>query len=608
MISALKQLDKTMSKLGARFWMGVGVIGFFFILGILNHNYLLGWPSDNILISTIDPDVWLRLTKVRELIQTGNLHDHLIRATNAPYAPLETPWTRPVDFILVALYSLTPSSWDINKSLLIVSVWYPILMNALIIFFICKAAEVNFKSALKVGTALVLLAGYVYHSMTLNYFMIGNVDHHSFQVLLWCMAIYFFTGKNTPRNAVYTGLCLGTWFWISPESLPFIAIFWVIMGIQAFFMDAPAKHAILTNLVLTIVSIIALFIEIPLSDIFTKIMYDTLSIIHVVLFTFATLGFLILGKIKSTSLPLTKQMASIAIAGGTIITIFLVIFPKFIKGPMADVDPYILSTFLPNVWEAEEIFEVGSAVAIPTLYLPLIALLLGFQFAKRDWALFTLFIVPFGMIFYQVKWDSYLIAISTIIIAKYLPEYIRAARKKISGCGKYIHPYSLPLILPVFISLISMTELNRNLNHSDDVKSCWNTGLQTIQSGHLVKALSNTSLILESNVNGNVAIPFFTPYRYIASFYHREGKAMEAEHKIWISPNFDSIYPIIKEREVDVLFICPSDDKTSWVNAYFNGKPHPQNAFLTIDKTLTYPEMPAKKEEVVKPLLLRINK
>lgn len=561
----------------------------------------MGWPSPNIFLSTIDSDVYIRLTKVRELIHGGSLFNHDVIATNAPYGGIETPWTRPLDFILIALYQFTPADFSIEKRLLLVANWYPLIILTLITFFLNKAAETSLRSVQKLGLiAFCLVGDLIFNSHF--YFMPGNTDHHSLMALLWCLSVWLILDKPSPRSAIFLGLCLGLWFWVSPEALPFLFLSLFVLGAQALLKPTLSYHPALTSGILTITIALALFIERPFHEIPTHTYLDTNSIIYVILFSFCTFGFIIFHHFISRLEDIKKRLALCGAAAISLITLFLLLFPKFIQGPLADVDPYIITNFLPRVSEATPLFQLDPKIIMSGQFLTLPALFLSLRFIKKSPKMALLFIVPMVMMIFQTRWYYYLEAISIIAIAKFLPTYARALRRKYHKISLVLHPYALITILYVIVyGLLIQLPTPKDAAYAY-IDKCQFEGFQIIQSGQLVQALGETPLTLESNILGNTGISFFTPYNYVAGYYHREGAGLKVKNKILDATNIESARQSLKERNVTALMICPTA-YPSWVNSYFENTP-PKSDWVTINTHIKRPEGIDIKEY---PVLLNIR-
>lgn len=579
----LGRFDDFFASSGGRFWIWLGLLTYLFLHGLSYQKSIMGWPSPDVWLNTIDSDVYIRLTKVRELLQGGSLYDHTVAATNAPYHGADTPWTHPLNFILIFLYQFSPSDFPIEKRLLLVANWYPLIIITMIILFMQKAVDTGFKSFQKFGVLILCLISTAIFN-THNYFMTGNTDHHSIQALLWCLTLFLVLTKTSARSALGLGIVFGLWFWISPESLPFILITYVVLGIKSIMRPDLSYASLLTSLGVLAVTVAALFIEYP-PHLLLSAIYDANSIVYVTLFAFSAIGFSALHSPLFSDKPQkTKLLISAGIAAA-LSGIYLAIFPKFLKGPMADTDAYITEHFLKTISEATPFYKLDADMLVGTLYLTIPALLLAIRYTKKSPLLFIYLFSTAIMWTFQNRWNFYLQICSIVIIAKFLPSYIRAIRQKYKY-SQLLHPFALVLLFLALIQIIFIVLPEPDPSTTIRISPCKIEAFQTRQSGSLVMALGNGPLTVESNALGNSGMSFFTPYRYIAGNYHREGKAIQVKDTIFDSPDIESIRPLLKERGVNALLICPTV-QPSWVNEYFGDTP-PNHDWVKINTNLKF--------------------
>jgi hypothetical protein len=601
MTGFLGRFDDFLASLGGRFWVWVGVFTFIFIYGLVNQSNILDWPSKDVWLRTVDSDVYIRLTKVRELIQGGSLYNHEVTATNAPYGGITTPWTHPLDFILIFLYQFTPSDFSIEKRLLLVSNWYPLLIISCIIFCLVRAAETGFKSIQKLAiVSLCLVTDLIFSDH--SYFMAGNADHHSIQALIWCLSIWLMLGKPSISSAFGLGLSMGVWFWISPEALPFICTAYAVLGARVILKPTEAYYPTLTSLTLTLTTFLALFVEYPAEQVLATRAYDSLSIIYVTLFSFCATGFLILQYVIARQPHIKLRFIFSALTAAVISLLYITLFPKLLKGPLVDADPYILKNFLPRISEATPLWKLDGEYILSSLYLTIPALLLSLRFIKKYPMIFVFLVPPFVMTTFQTRWSYYLEISSIIGIAKLLPLYARMLSLKYRPYKILLHPYILMVAICVMTYGVSSALPPSKNTPYVYIDKCQIEGFQLTQSGGLVHTLGETPLTIESNILGNSGISFFTPYRYIAGYYHREGKGLQVKDAIIDSKNLETVRTLLKERNVKALLICPTAHP-SWANDYFADKP-PQLNWVKINNQLQFRENSGIKTH---PILLNIE-
>ncbi|HYD18801.1 MAG TPA: hypothetical protein VEF76_10020, partial [Patescibacteria group bacterium] len=78
-----------------------------------------------------------------------------------------------------------------------------------------------------------------------------------------------------------------------------------------------------------------------------------------------------------------------------------------------------------------------------------------------------------------------------------------------------------------------------------------------VQTGALEKLLGPENLILVAPENAGGEILFFTPYRIIASNYHREGQGLAALHRITRATTAAEAETRLAARAVDAVLYCP---------------------------------------------------
>ena len=609
----LSQIDKFFAFLGGRIWVWLGILLFMTLYGLYNHVYMMGYPSCDIIFPTIDPDVYLRLAKIRTLIADGNLYNHAVPAANAPYGGVESPWTHPVDFMVIALTQLMPSDVTIEKRLLLTAVWYPLIIGTLIIYFLGKAAETGFRSLHKFIVVLLGIASYYFLFGQISYFAIGNVDHHSLQTLLFVITLWLLIDRPTPLRGLAMGTTMGLWIWISPEAVPFIFAIYVILGINSLLNPFYAKFTTITSLCVTAVSLIGLSLELPLDKFFISPAYDTLSIVHVIFFAFCATGFLVLLLIVDHIPDIKKRFIAATGTAAVLVIGFLSAFPKFIKGPMAEADPYIISHFLPHIYEATPLLTQPTATIINFLFLPALALLLCVAIYKKHPKLLVILTLSIVMTLFQMKWSYYLMAVSIVTTAKLLPSFMRSLRRHMTCNQKIltliaINPYIVMITLCLVTSLLLKMMPIKYGPGVEDCMRCDFAAFNLITSGELQRKLGDQLLTYESSVLGNSGIAFFTPYHYVSGPYHREGAyGMQDQNAIFGSSSLDDIRPILKKRGINAILICPlggEEVRKSWVNEYFWGNTPKDRNWVTIDKDFKFSQ---KMTIPVKPILLTIK-
>jgi hypothetical protein len=86
-------------------------------------------------------------------------------------------------------------------------------------------------------------------------------------------------------------------------------------------------------------------------------------------------------------------------------------------------------------------------------------------------------------------------------------------------------------------------------------------------------------VLAPADVGGDML--FFTPYRIIASNYHREGRGLRDLKAIETAPDAGTARKLLAARQVKAVIFCPGrGDKASWLNKAAESGKYP--AWLTL--------------------------
>lgn len=603
---------------------------------------------DGVPIGQTDPDTWLRLTLVRDWLQGGSWYDHAVTHSNAPWGGSTSPWTRPLDLVIAGLASLQSESIDVSLRLMRASLLLPVLWMTLLVIGIHRAirAVIPLPSAYVMASILVITSPPVW-----NYFSLGNADHHGPLAVLFVWAMGGVLTENPSRRLMlFTGVLLGLQLWISVEALMLIALVYVWYGIGWLRGDA-AKALNLTWLATAaaITALMAILIERPPTARLTPI-YDSISIAQVYALSCAAM---LAWALRIVPTPSLRSRLKLALLGGLgLLGAIAMTYPKLLLGPMVGVDPFIISDFLPNISEAKPYYKVPASLVVATLIVPLLGLALcatsilskRHAFYGRSEAATLGFFLLSTLVLYlcQQRWSYYLLPLAIVSVAPLLgalltPEHGHArvrwpARMLLNLPPKEQARRRMPLVLGVILlpfaflvggtppelSSLEAKQLDATryeaLRQTAQRDGCYKMARTLIRSGELVRVMPQTPAILLTPTDLGTEIMFFTPYRIVASNYHREGAAIAY---VWGAEKITDealLREHLKQREVSALLLCPkvAPTKDSLLHAYVDGKPLP-SWLSRIPYTLPVVRQTdsEKTDEpalpLVKPLLLRVN-
>lgn len=557
------------------------------------------------------PDTWLRLTQVRDWISGGGFFDHTVRNTNAPFGGISTHWTRPMDALVAGLYYLMPEQSGVtplvamDKRLMLAAAWLPAILCLLSVALLGSAAGRHFKHTQAMGCIAILLLISVF-----RYTSPGDVDHHGLLAVLWCGALSLLL-VNAPRmgTSLLLGALLGIMIWVSQESLLIVGAVFALMGAEALLLPQKARALFLAATGAAIIATAGLFVEIPADEIIARPMYDTLSVVQACLLwlTVAGTGLMALAFARLPSFG--ARMGVAAVLAGAIFGAQFLLYPKFFSGPLVDADPFIFTGFLPRIVEAQTLFATKPGLILRIMMPPaLAAFLLGIALRKQEIrpgkkrflaVLAVLLGVTFILTLSQVRWGYYMQAVSMVVVGGLLPGMAVAARdetgKWLKDVPRYARAYLVLGCLYLALSLMIRDP------HTPTARSLCNMQAHYVmQSQQLQKLLGDKNLILYVYQDFGGETQFFTPYRIIASNYHREGSGLHAIYDIEKAETTQEARPLLAKRDVGAMMVCTENyEDKSWLHGLTPEKLPP---WLQAVEGMSLLKIPGDK-----PLLLRIT-
>ena len=593
---------------------------------------------DGVPIGPTDPDPWMRLTLVREWLTSGDWYNHLVPRSDAPFEATVSPWTRPLDLVIAALTLLQPDHVPLDVRLMHAALLLPWLWMMLLLLGIYRIVRFYspLPSAYFVATALVAAMPIAW-----NYFGLGNADHHAPLAVIFIWALGgILDPAPTRRGLIAAGLLLALQLWISFEALILIGIIYAWLGLNWLHSGDRATSKRLAILATSVAfgSLAAIMIEYPVHAWCTPI-YDSISIVYVALLTLAAL--LAWGLYLTTPRSLLMRLAICALGSVVLLLIFRFLYPIALRGPMAEVTPFVLTHFLPRVSEVKPLFQTSVAYLIGASLQPLLVMALcaaaflstRFRFySRRDAAAIGFFtLLLFALYVAQQRWSYYLYPLVPAILAPVLAALFEPDHPAVRGCwpaslvaGRSPNGQMarrLPLIIAIMGLPIALMLLGTHLKNttkepaeqarSEARESCYLASRQLIRSGELTRVLGAAPLTILAPSDLGAEILFFTPHRIVASNYHREGAGLEF---IWESNRITDSAALrahLAMRTVGAVLACPTleQPKDSVIAGIVAGTTPPD--WLT-PVHYTLPAIPPSKitddtRITTKPMLLKVN-
>jgi hypothetical protein len=515
-----------------------------------------------------DPDAILRLVVVDNLIQTGDWGDHKIHRTNPPTGTV-TPWTRPMDGVVLAGYAPMRLFLDEKQALIASAMIMPPLLFVLGLVLVWRWMA---SQGMPIYAQLFVLMAMIMNPW-FTAFDPGAVDHHG--LLLVCAWLQFLLTYSVIQgkedHAPYLAMVTGLGIWVSPEF--FIVSFLSFAGLAFCWLRRPAEyHAPFLNVlgITTLILAVAVGIEQPVLSV---LFYDTVSVVYVALLALVTLGFWALKATERHDL-----WDRLFFAMGTLIMIIgvmLRLYPEFYKLTMGGLDPYIIKSFLPVVSEQQPLMDSFKDIFPPQPWVGMVAVnlffLVGygfffhrlrvargqlFQGHSPDLFVFGYAVVTLGLGMAVVRLYPYAFLPAVFLFLPVLDALVKT--RKLSALSDSLRACCVIIMaaLPVFglAFLMSLATIWPS-SQKDGVDNACDEDTRVFIQKALMPALPQAHLIFTHN-NDMPALLFWTRYTALAGNYHREPAALKDLATFFSAKTEREAQALIQKHRPDAVIVC----------------------------------------------------
>lgn len=518
-----------------------------------------------------DPDCYMRLVRLEQFLTTGDWFSSIIPESNAPFGE-NLHWTRLYDiFLILLILPVWLLTFSLHKAIFIVGFCVGPLL-----FMGCGVMTYKLFNALYSKT--VALTSVVVISLMPAFSELGAfgaTDHHiffAFMHLGWLYSFIYAAKKEDDRFFILSGIFSIMALWISTSGLLLIALtlltlslYWIATGKKLDSMLAFFKGAGISVLV-------AYLIERHYTE-WAIIEYDKLSLPYLALplLFWGLFTLLARGEQRFPAQTMGHRFMRMAFLGFVFASIYLVSFPGFFRGPLADAPPYLKERFLSVVVEAKPLSQVISNA--PWYYLTFhfmpIFLMIGlssyYLYKRRSLAFLlhliaVLFLIPPSI--YQVRFIS-------LIHPFFLLPFMFLIKDMEGKRIKKIPVLPFILFLPVLSSFLPM-EIPRY--YDQRVKKIVNsmnispvtTDALVLFSKRLPPEEKARKPILLTYLFMGPEIIWLTDFRTIGSPYHRNIEGMVSSDIILSSRIEQDMINEIHRREIDYIMVSPVEVRDSW--------------------------------------------
>ncbi|MBI9012897.1 MAG: hypothetical protein JEZ08_11750 [Clostridiales bacterium] len=535
-------------------------------------------------VEIIGTDPFMRLVRVEELNETFDWFDSVVERSNAPYGD-ELHWTRALDIILLGLAKGLSLIFPFPKALQYAGI---ILSPLLGVVLVCILIWM-FKPVLKEENTSLIFLVFLSQPIFTEIYGFGRPDHHSlllltFAVLIGCMLRVVRPEVKT-NTLLLTSFTMAYAMVISVESVMLVifvflvmSVHWILYGMT--YLDRSIK----LSGWLTVFTGVLLLIEKPLSDL-SIFEYDKISIVYLAFFLIITSIFYITKRIftrfylinnngdQERKIRFVRCLYLLVI--GTIgATLMVVLFPDFIKGPFAGVNPAIKPIWLDYVKEVQPLFDlslIGVGKLLIYLGMPILSgLYLLFNILNRkhvnnhgDVFLFIGMFV-YGMLsLYQVRWIGYLQMISLIPVVLLFDCIIL---KVINGKSIEVVPILRSITIVVLLFGFSFTGIAMIVVSDEETQATMSTDALEELCDWMVdnEFLLGQQKTILTFLDFGPEILYRTTHRVISSPYHRNDEGILFSYNIMTSNDVTDIQMSLKTRSVDLILLLPNSTERAF--------------------------------------------
>lgn len=523
-----------------------------------------------------NPDSYLRMVLAQQLWDSGHWFDHTIMRTNPPFG-IESPWTRPVDVLILIGTIPLQQIFSVHNAYLIWGVILPVLAFSVTGLLLLKiTALLNITPAARVSA----IALFALNVITLNLFFPWNVDHHFLLTIafLWLLTevLLALQASNQAWPALRAGLAAALGIWVSPEFLLPAAAILAALGVIWLWRPLQTSGIFVRLLSMATLGLcVAVLVERRNP---WQVIHDSVSVVHITLFALLSLfaGAIILLTQKRS---LSSRMIAAAFGGAVLFAVMNLIFPDFWRAHYLATDAFVIHELLASVAELQPLYRSGGTGAGMILLLLAavgaiaISQRVWRQAADRDDLCWRVVLVTAGVMLVpcllQNRWMSgYGVVIMPLLAA---PVFAVWSEKLAAYCQKK-HLFILEgilrrqgsLVLPLCLMLAAqgvdaLAAQDPQSLIPKNYAACETNLIRFTQHDGFSRVSHTTRpLILMLPTNHAGVVWFWTPHTVIAGNYHRDTTGIR-DVITFFRADEATAHEIITRRKVDMIAYCEGE-------------------------------------------------
>ncbi len=519
----------------------------------------------------IDTDSYMRLLRVRELLESGAWFDAFTHRSNWPFGEA-SHWTRPVDVLLALPAWLLSLLVDAERALFLSAAAFgPLVLVATGLGVVWAVAPITSAGHL---AALALLA----QPVVFSYSLAGRADHHGVILLVFVLtvgcALRVLERPERARLSVWAGALCGLGIWVSTEFLLPLAL---LLGGGALEWVLRGRRLTRANLNLSLgyagSVVAALLVERPYGELFA-VEYDRISAVHVAVGIVAVAFWSLVTRFgraasRDDGPAALRARVAIALIGALAAALAVrLFFPGFFLGPWVDVDPDVTRTWLRHVAELDRVwpsnrYELGRYVqflGLPLLALPYAAYraFRGEREGRPPWRFLLTGLAVFLVLgSARLRFCSFAEVVGAMAVGALLQglwENAGRARHPLAVVGSRVGSVAGVLLGPLLVGFVLMAGTSRAPAMTAVSRCDFPVARQYLER----QAEPRTIL---AHMDRGPEILYETAHRVLATPYHRNRAGILGARAILVESDPDRARELATEREVDWILICPAYDR-----------------------------------------------
>jgi|GEM_PF-6691823 len=519
-----------------------------------------------------DPDGYMRLLRVEQLLETGRWYDQSIRLANAPFGhPL--PWGRFLDLIILVIYFPLSFFKESREALFTAGVWVsPLLLIP------CGVALAWAKQQYQLSRdfCLAALALYLMQPALVNYYVAARPDHHALLITLFLIQVVIVFGclkrSSWMGGFVVAGILMGGSCWVSIEPLAMWVATTCVFALLWLFQPGCVRQVVAFHASTLIVSMAGLLLETP-QAIWNAPVADRLSGYYLILFLVTMLGWCGIWCLsKKVPSQLFLQRVALGVSVGLLaVGMVCYLANPIINGPMGAIPPEILKIWWPRLDEFQPVGSTPAGIldglftwlSVTILALPYVVIR-GMHLVKQNrnlemheygWIIYA--VIFTALIFYQKRWSSYAEIIWIIPAALFTANVLKTLSLK-ENMTMWRVPCLFVLLMIPFIpkGLMSLV--------SDSTEGGPVSQVPVYHEQELiewVESLPATKTLL-SPFNVSPQLMYFTGHHTVGGNYHTNAAGIRDSYEFWMTSDLERAAAILGSRNVDYVII-ESDMETA---------------------------------------------